>query len=176
MPAGCHTTSRSAIVASCASWSRRSSRRGSPPRRLRGSRRSASGAPDSVGDADVAGLAGDSLQPGSDFWVGSEVELALGRHMRVGVEADVGDAIAVADQKLSAHQTALECLESLATALVLLLPVALRWLEVEDPEEPRHRQVGLDLVLLEELPRKRLLALVAILRQIRRSLGEEVDD
>ena len=55
----------------------------------------------SVGDLDVAGLGLDALQPGVDRRVGLELEPALRRHVRVGVERDVGDRVALADERFA---------------------------------------------------------------------------
>ena len=55
----------------------------------------------SVGDRDVARLGGDALEPRADRRIGLELEPALRGDVRVGVERDVGDRVALADEELA---------------------------------------------------------------------------
>src|SRR5882757_3966460 len=53
-----------------------------------------------VVDRDVTRLRGDAGQPGTGVRIMVEVEIALGCDMRVGVERDVGETVAVAHEVL----------------------------------------------------------------------------
>ena len=49
------------------------------------------------------GSSGDALEPGSDRRVGIELEPGLRRHVGVGVQRDVGDRVALADEERRAR-------------------------------------------------------------------------
>ena len=59
------------------------------------------------GDRHVARLGGDALQPAAHRRVRPEVEAGLVRHVRVGVERDVGDRVALADEAGARRQVRL---------------------------------------------------------------------
>ncbi len=52
----------------------------------------------------MAGLGGDAVEPSADGGVGGEVEAALAGDVGVGVERDVGDGRALADEPLAIGQ------------------------------------------------------------------------
>src|ERR1700688_2472580 len=64
-----------------------------------------------LGDRDMARLAGDAVEPAADRAVAAEIELAFLGHMRVGIERDVGDRPAVADEPSAAFEMPLHHVE-----------------------------------------------------------------
>src|SRR5947199_1013610 len=59
------------------------------------------------GDRDVSGLPRDAPEPGEDRGKAPQLEAALVSDVGVGVEGDVGDRVAVADEELPALEVAL---------------------------------------------------------------------
>src|SRR5476649_344861 len=106
-------------------------------------------------DGDVAGLRLHACQPGSDVRIARQVEPALVRHVRVAVEGDVGEAVAVVDEERIGREMLfhhVECgvalLHDVGQGRFLLR----RELVEEVLPEARHGHVGFVAVLLEEHP------------------------
>src|ERR1700724_80042 len=66
---------------------------------------------------DVARLAGHPLEPGADLRETGQVEVALMRHVRIGVERDVGDGVAVRREETMAPEVLFHDAERLVAAL-----------------------------------------------------------
>src|SRR5205085_11844900 len=102
----------------------------------------------------VPGLAPDALEPALDRRVATKIEATVGRAMRIGVERDVGDAVAAAGKERLLGEMLLHHAEGLVPALMqsrqIRAPRRLGRQVVED--EARDRDVRLVAVLLEEHP------------------------
>jgi len=129
-------------------------------------------------DRDVARLRGDALEPRADPQVRLEVETALFGDVCVGVEREVCERHRVADEPLPALEVPLHRVERAGTAVVparkplagLVGPAG-----VGEPE-PRHRDVRLVVVLLEEHPLQHLSALVRVVGHEACALAEVPED
>src|SRR5689334_21428042 len=71
-------------------------------------------------DRHVTGLGRHAAEPGVDRGVAGQVEAGLGRDVRVGIQGDVGDRVALADQELAAVEVALHSVERAVAAADLL--------------------------------------------------------
>src|SRR5271170_503188 len=118
----------------------------------------------SSADRHVAGLRGDPLEPGADRRVGLELEAALLSDVRVRVQRDVGDRVALGDEVAAATQPLLHPRERLVAGLAQARYVLLwHWAIGDRDEKARHCEVRLVAVLLEEQPLHDLGSLEAIL-------------
>ena len=105
--------------------------------------------------------------------VGREVELPLVRDVRVRVERDVGDRVALADEEAPAREVRLHHAERRVAARDLVGELRAVLLdEAEVVPGAHHRDVRLVAVLLEEQPLQHLRARELVVRQERRALGE----
>src|SRR5262245_5702413 len=129
------------------------------------------------GDRNVAGLPRDTREPGTDRRVRHQREGTLLGHMRVGVERDVGDRVAVGDEEAVLRQVALHHAECGNARLALAGHErrAFREPPLVRPEAQR-RDVRLVVVLLEAHPREDLGPREALRRQERRALREIPED
>ena len=124
-------------------------------------------------DRDVPRLRAHALEPGAHRGVGREVELPLVRHVRVRVERDVRDRVALADEEAPAREVRLHHAERRVAALDLVGELrAVRLDQAEVVPGAHHRDVRLVAVLLEEQPLQHLRAAELVVRQERRALGE----
>src|SRR5437867_4727403 len=129
-------------------------------------------------DGNVPGLPPDALEPALDRGKAVELEAALVRNVGVGVEGDVGDRVAVADEELPAPEVALHDAERRVAERPLLLQLSAALVvqpEMRDPETHR-RDVRLVAILLEEHPFEHAGPLEPIAREERCAVGEVEED
>src|SRR5712691_1169328 len=125
-------------------------------------------------DRDVPRPGGDAVEPRPYRRVPPEVEAALVGDVRVRVEGDVRDRVAVADEELSAVEVLVERRERAVARAPLRLQISgvfLTLVEDQDPEA-RDLEVRLDLVLLEEHPLEDACALERVAGKVRRAVRE----
>src|SRR5258708_7776058 len=103
----------------------------------------------------MAGLRRYAGEPGLDVWVVREVEITLVCHVRVGIERNVGEAVAAADKERPRFEMLLHHVESGIASLSAHRQVELlqgRQGAEEMPPEADDGDVRLVAVLLEEHP------------------------
>src|SRR6267378_6903381 len=156
------------------------------PRRGRGRRRSRSSGSGKrrlltwllPAHGDVAGLIPHALEPRLHGGKARKLEASFMGYMRVGIEPDVGDRVALGYEEPALGQMLLHDLERGVPGGHLLLELGLefpRAAEVTN-DVARHRDIGLVAVLLEEEPLQDLRAKEALGRQERRSLRQIIED
>src|SRR5205809_1292125 len=129
-------------------------------------------------DRHMSRLARDAREPGADVRVAPEVEVALVGNVRVGVERDVGDRVALRDEEAPLGEVPLHHVERPVAALHLLpQPVGLD-LPAREHLEPRARygDVRLVAVLLEEHPAQHVGAREALGGEEGCPLGQVEED
>src|SRR5206468_9171115 len=106
-----------------------------------------------------------------------ELEASFVGYVRVGIEADVGDRVALGHEEAAARRMLLHDLERGVPGRHLLLELGLVFLRAaeETDDVARHRDIGLVAVLLEEEPLEDLRVKQALGRQQRRSLRQIVE-
>src|SRR5262245_19156993 len=128
---------------------------------------------------DIARLGRYALEPGADLGKSHEVVIARMRKVGVGIERDVGDAVAFADEIAMVLEVILHHGERAVTFLHPVLErVLLQLAAALDQREPEigGADIGLDTVLLEEHPLQRLGAIDAVLGPQRRAAHEVPED
>src|SRR5262245_58676087 len=124
-------------------------------------------------------LGGDTLEPVPDRREGGKVVVAMMREVRVGIERDVSDRVAIGDKIPMAFEMALHHAER---AIAFLHPILEGMLLQLAPAPHQHQpeiggaDIRLDAVLLEEHPLHRLRAIIAVFRAQPRSAGEMPED
>src|SRR5262245_66330030 len=124
-------------------------------------------------------LGRDAVEPVPDRRESGKVVVAMMREVRIGVERDVGDRVAIGDKIPMALEVALHHAEG---AIAFLHPILegmlLQLAPAPDQQQPEisGADIGLDTVLLEEHPLQRLGTVIAVLRTQPRSAGEMPED
>src|SRR6266568_864931 len=115
----------------------------------------------------MPGFRRDALEPAPDRWKHRKIIVAKVRDVRIGIERDVGDRIAIRDDVAMLLEMALHHAER---AIALLPPILERMLlqlayaSHQRQPEIGGTDIGLDAVLLEEHPLQRFRAVEAIMR------------
>ena len=129
-------------------------------------------------DADVAGLRRDAAEPGAHARVRREVVAALVRDVRVRVQRDVGDRVALGDEEPARLQVPIHDGErgaALRETVGQLRAARMVGRQVLD-EVARRRDIRLVAVLLEEHPLQHLRAAEPVAGHERRPLGQVPED
>jgi hypothetical protein len=114
-------------------------------------------------------------------WMGRKVEAAVGRHVRVGAERDIGDRVTPGGQPRALVQPLLHHREHMLAARMVLgeavgKPRLLRRKQMQFPM-PIHRDMRLVAVLLEKYPAAQHIRLVpGVGRKERGIAGKQLKD
>ena len=114
-------------------------------------------------------------------WMGRKVEAAVGRHVRVGAERDIGDRVTPGGQPRALAQPLLHHRERMLAARMVLgeavgKPRLLRRRQMQFPM-PIHREMRLAAVLLEKYPAAQHIRLVpGVGRKERGIAGKQLKD
>src|SRR5579872_6893859 len=108
----------------------------------------------------MAGVGGGTRQPRADRRVSLELEAALVRDVRIGIERDVSDRVALADQERVIAKVCVERREGTVAPVHLLGPLLFARRDPRYRPETSDRDERLVGVLLEELPLEDLGPLV----------------
>src|SRR5262245_36981062 len=124
-------------------------------------------------------LGRDALEPVADRREGGKDVVAVVRKVRIGVERDVGDGVAIGDKIPMALEMALHHAER---TIAFLHPILERMLLQLTPAPDQHQpeiggaDIELDALLLEEHRLQRFGTVIAVLRTQPRSTGEMPQD
>ena len=122
------------------------------------------------------GLRGDAPEPRVDRGIAGEVEASLVGHVRIGVERDVGDRVAAADEVLEPIELLVHRRERRVASLAPLLGVGIVVDVAEHRAVPDDRDVRLVVVLLEEHPLQDACAVERVGGDEVRAFGEVPED